>query len=364
MKYILVVIITIFNISFCFCQKNSHFLIEGKGYYLNGKKFDGYASFSEIVKFDTNYLKSYICGDTLIQEITNASGTIIQNIQIKNRYFIYNAIEDHFFGLNILEHPHSPILKTKVEKLENSKFDFSITSSEYKKYTSLIKVDSLVDFPVHWSTYGKEFSNIFTEFGAIKELFRLPDSLVFLYSFTESDDKCIDKLFGDFNEEKIQLVEMPGLSPSKTTDVKSIKFPKNKLITKYNTKKSMIEYVEKSKEEIILIDFWASWCKPCIEEFKYLTELYNEIADIGVRFIGINIDKAKDFEKAQKIIETHKLQWDQLYDFEFTNEKWKGIDLNGIPRLLIINKKGKIIEYDAPRPSSDKLKNLLSELIK
>lgn len=316
-------------------------------------------------KVDTTISNFYLCGDTLVTEPKFVMDILHQQIQIKNKLCLFNSETGGYFGFDAVEFPHSSILDSRMARSENSEYDYIIRTSEYKKYTTYLSIDSSIHISSDYSKFGKNFSNIFTDFGAIKELLRLPDSLHVSYRYILNDETCKDKIIGELDIESIKMIEIPGMNPStKTENNPKSKIPDISLLNKDGIKVSLKDFIKNSPEELVFLDFWASWCKPCIEEFKYLTDLYNQMPTNRIRFIGINIDKEIDFGKAQKIIETNYLSWDQLYDFEFTNKKWEEISLNGIPRFMILDKKGSIIIFDAPRPSSDQLKAVLTNLLK
>ena len=64
----------------------------------------------------------------------------------------------------------------------------------------------------------------------------------------------------------------------------------------------------------MLIDFWASWCGPCIESFPKLKRLYSKNKDLGFEIVTISVDDSlEDWETAS---ETHKLPWIDIGDLE------------------------------------------------
>jgi thiol-disulfide isomerase/thioredoxin len=109
--------------------------------------------------------------------------------------------------------------------------------------------------------------------------------------------------------------------------------------------------------KVVLLDFWASWCKPCREETPYLKEIHEQYED-DIALISIAV---RDFpDKWIKAIEKDSMQWLQLLDKEGKVDK--AYHTNAIPRYIIIDKQGNIAHFDAPRPSdTENLKRLLNE---
>jgi thiol-disulfide isomerase/thioredoxin len=111
------------------------------------------------------------------------------------------------------------------------------------------------------------------------------------------------------------------------------------------------------KGTLVYIDIWATWCKPCIEEHPYWDQIKEEYKDKPVSFLTISIDEDKG---AWKKMATSKnmggLQW-------IAEKAWKS-DLNlyflvnSIPRFILLDREGKIIDSNAERPSGDIRKTL------
>lgn len=105
------------------------------------------------------------------------------------------------------------------------------------------------------------------------------------------------------------------------------------------------------KGKALYIDFWASWCKPCCEEIPHLEELVQELGnDKDVRCISISIDE--DERSWKKRLDEEKPSWPQYIATEKGQESISGIyQITSIPRFVLIDKDGKIITVNAPRPS-------------
>lgn len=93
------------------------------------------------------------------------------------------------------------------------------------------------------------------------------------------------------------------------------------------------------KGNIVLLEFWASWCVPCRQTNPDLVNLYNSYRDEGFEILGISIDKhSKDWQKA---IKEDSLSWTQVLDSLRTTQL--SYNLNSIPFNLLLNTEGEII---------------------
>ena len=116
--------------------------------------------------------------------------------------------------------------------------------------------------------------------------------------------------------------------------------------------------------KVLYIDFWASWCGPCIRETPYMAKLaehYRGSEDIT--FISISVDEEKaDWLKA---VNAGKHEWAQywLKDSD-DNEFQTRMGINQIPRFIIVDKEGKIYEGYAERPSNEYIIPILEYAIR
>jgi thiol-disulfide isomerase/thioredoxin len=96
------------------------------------------------------------------------------------------------------------------------------------------------------------------------------------------------------------------------------------------------------KGKIVVIDFWASWCGPCRRENPHMVELYKEVNEKGVEFLGVSLDKDKD--KWLKAIEDDGLGWKHVSDLKYWNsEAAKLYGISGIPATVLVDQNGVIV---------------------
>ena len=118
--------------------------------------------------------------------------------------------------------------------------------------------------------------------------------------------------------------------------------------------------LESLKGKFVYIDVWATWCSPCIAEIPALKEVEKEYHGRNIEFVSISIDNRKDFEKWKKMVADKELKGVQLCaDHAWESDFVKSFAIDGIPRFILIDSEGKIVNADAPRPSDEKLKELL-----
>ncbi len=119
------------------------------------------------------------------------------------------------------------------------------------------------------------------------------------------------------------------------------------------------DILKKYKGKILVIEVWASWCGDCVKAMPKLKELQANNPDVAYLFISM--DKTADKWKAG--IEKHELKGDHF----MANDQMKGVfakavDVDWIPRYIIVDKTGKIALYRAIETDFDKINDTLKSL--
>ncbi len=119
------------------------------------------------------------------------------------------------------------------------------------------------------------------------------------------------------------------------------------------------------KGKLVYIDIWAMWCAPCKQQIPYIKQLEKDLHGEDIVFMSVYVDKPKELEKWKKFIVDKELTGIQLFsDDAFNTRIAKDYKINAIPRFLLFDKEGKIVDANAKRPSDPELKKQLLNLLK
>jgi thiol-disulfide isomerase/thioredoxin len=111
------------------------------------------------------------------------------------------------------------------------------------------------------------------------------------------------------------------------------------------------EFDVKSWEgKVVLVDFWATWCGPCIAELPTLRDCYEKYHDRGFEVVGISLDS--DRSRLDAFLAREELPWTTLFSADETATGWKHplaakYGVMSIPRGVLIDRKGKVVSLDA-----------------
>lgn len=94
--------------------------------------------------------------------------------------------------------------------------------------------------------------------------------------------------------------------------------------------------------KVLLLDFWATWCGPCVREMPTLVELYRKYHPKGFEIIGISLDSNKD--SLVTFIDKQKITWPQYFDGQgWKNELSGRYGINSIPATFLLDPEGRIL---------------------
>jgi thiol-disulfide isomerase/thioredoxin len=189
-------------------------------------------------------------------------------------------------------------------------------------------------------------------------------------------DILLAKRFSDSLKEKFDevkgFVQIDCIKDTEVREKISAIYDQAEYLSRINTSNQINEeitenfindLIEKHPNKILYIDFWATWCGPCMGELPYSNQLKNMFNENDVVFVYLANRSGETIWK--KTIKERDIKGDHylLTDKQFSNMS-KTFEISGIPHYVLIDRKGNITSKDAPRPSSgDGIINSINELL-
>jgi thiol-disulfide isomerase/thioredoxin len=116
--------------------------------------------------------------------------------------------------------------------------------------------------------------------------------------------------------------------------------------------------VSKMRGKVVLIDFWATWCGPCVAELPNVLKAYKELHPKGFEIVGISLDSDK--EKLESFVKEKGMDWPQFFDGKgWKNEISSNYGINSIPAMWLVDQKGMVIDTAARANLEEKVAKLL-----
>lgn len=117
--------------------------------------------------------------------------------------------------------------------------------------------------------------------------------------------------------------------------------------------------LESLRGKLVYVDIWGTWCFPCIQEIPSLKIIEKEFRDEDIYFVSICVRDKK--ERFKKFVQEKELFGIQLFAPDADISFFKEYQLKTVPRYILIDKEGKIIDANAYKPSDPKLKEKILE---
>lgn len=204
--------------------------------------------------------------------------------------------------------------------------------------------------------FQNTFKSLESEFESLKSKYPSIDSTYFA---TDKDNfKIMKQAYEGFYNQRLAIrKELPTGAPSPT-------------FSNYENHNGGTSSLSDFKGKYVYIDVWATWCAPCKAEIPFLKKLEAQYHNRNIEFISISVDDAKtggSMENARdiwkKMVTDKNLTGVQLFTGNgFEADFIKSYIITGIPRFILIDPNGQIVNADAPRPSSQLIVELFEEL--
>lgn len=114
------------------------------------------------------------------------------------------------------------------------------------------------------------------------------------------------------------------------------------------------EFGDVKGETLTVIDFWATWCQPCVRSIPELNKMAEEMGDQGVKFVGISIDGPRNQSKILPFVRSMGIGYTILKDIN--SEVMSEMNVTSVPTLLIIDSEGEVVyTHEGFRPGDEKV---------
>jgi len=298
---------------------------------------------------------------TIENQNYNKEITIDENGHFKDTLHLKDVLdlasyEENFYGITVGKNRTFSYVQNGFDivlKITGSEFEFKGNGAQNTNYIKE-KLET-----------GSEFTQVSDYFILEKEDF---DNKLKEAKITFSDllvkYKNLDPAFANAekkNNEQLYTTLVENYEQQHNTLKTTSKGSTSPIFSNYENYKGGRNSLGDYKGKYVYIDVWATWCGPCKQQIPFLQKLEEKYHGKNIEFVSISIDQPGLKDNWRKMIADKKRGGVQLFangDQAFSS----AYQISGIPRFILIDPHGNIVEANAPRPSDPSLTNLFTEL--
>jgi thiol-disulfide isomerase/thioredoxin len=301
---------------------------------------------------------SFLNGSGLDEEDRNLLAKMIETDQL----LIHNNY-DKFNHYHLKEHPvlpadyYDPILNINIDDqelfLHDKNYRILVIENYRLAQKSAMQADTLLTNIEFVKKATKDIKSIYIREAIISMLFNNVNNKN--ENYYADYEKILAMLVS--KEMKDRLNIRLQTARSTTPGAKSVGFEYESVD---GTKVSLSDF----KGKYVYIDIWATWCGPCIKQMPALKELIKEYEGKNIAFVVISVDEKKDLAKWKKMVPVYNVRGTHLIsDNALNSEFMKAYSVSLIPRSILLDAEGNVVNNVAPKPSDSNLKSVLNQLL-
>ncbi|WP_372793331.1 TlpA family protein disulfide reductase [Lutibacter sp.] len=288
-----------------------------------------------------------------VKELRNINYSYLYQISIYQQYHEHYAEKP---GFKISEGFLNELGNFNYENEEDftfsSDYEKIVTSHFYEEATKLVEKDSITE-----------------EFAFIKAVSIIPNetiknSLLFnnaKYGITYTEE--LEKFYAMFMKISTNDIHKKEITESYDKLKTVAKGQPSPQFNNYENFAGGTTSLSDLKGKYVYVDVWATWCGPCKKEIPFLQKVEKQYEGKNIEFVSLSVDKLEAHDKWQNMVREEQLGGIQL----FADNSWKsdfvtGYLVKAIPRFILIDPNGTIVNSNAPKPSEARLIDLFNEL--
>ena len=294
--------------------------------------------------------------ETYIKTIkVNEDGTFSDTLKVVDSIFTYYFSHGGEYSKMFLKNGYDLTFKINTDEFDETVHYDGVGAKEnnYLAASSLFK-ESAVNFSELIAVDNLNYEEQIKEI-TIKQSERLNAVSDLDAKLIEIEKEEIDSFAKEVEEYRTSAIQ----KAEKLATLIGKPSPNFKFKTPNGEEKTLADFAGK----YLYVDVWATWCGPCKAEIPALQALVNKYEGKNITFLSISTDKQEKLEEWKNMIIEKEMTWTQLIaDKDWTSDFVQDYFINSIPRFILIDPNGNVVDPDVLRPSNEKLVALFDEL--